>query len=61
MNSFMISSYQQVLLGDAIKGSEVVGACGVEIHTWCCWGHIRERNHLEDKNIGEDNSKVDLK
>jgi hypothetical protein len=27
MKSFMISSYQQVLLGDAMKGSEVVGAC----------------------------------
>jgi len=27
MNSFMISSYQQVLLDDLMKGSEVDGAC----------------------------------
>jgi hypothetical protein len=29
MNSFVISSYQQVLLGDPYRGSEVVGACGM--------------------------------
>jgi len=54
MNSFMFSSY-------AVKGSEVFGACGVEVHIWYFWGHVKERNHLENKNRGEDNGKVDLK
>jgi hypothetical protein len=36
-------------------------ARGVEVHTWFWWGHMKERNQLEDKNGWEDNSKVDLK
>ena len=49
--------------GDQIKKNEMgesCGTCGGEVHTGFRLGDLRQRDHLEDLDLGEDNIKTDI-